>query len=81
MIGIEIVALLEAAGANIDKLVITKETSFSLEEKSHILTTLQYDNLQSLVKDIDDLKGELFVNKLEFIDENKISLVGLFVSE
>lgn len=81
MIGIEIVALLEAAGANIDKLVITKETSFSLEEKSHTLTTLQYDNLQSLVKDIDDLKGELFVNKLEFIDENKISLIGLFVSE
>lgn len=81
MVGIEIVALLEAAGANIDKLVITKESSFSIDEKSHTLTTLQYDNLQSLVKDIDDLKGELFVNKLEFIDENKISLIGLFVSE
>ncbi len=81
MIGIEIVALLEAAGANIDKVVISQETTFSVEDTTHTLTTLKYDDLQSLVKDVENLKGTLFVKNLEFIDENKISLVGLFVEE
>ncbi len=81
MIGIEIVALLEAAGANIDKVVISQETTFSVEDTTHTLTTLKYDDLQSLVKDVENLKGTLFVKNLEFINENKISLVGLFVAE
>jgi hypothetical protein len=81
MIGVEIVAFLEAAGANIDKVVIAQESTFLLEDSTHTLSSLHYVDVHSLVKDIEALNGFLFVKDMVFIDENKIVLDGLFVSE